>query len=62
MRVLAALYGALTAVVIAPFILVVLIVTGAGGEGRLATAGCATDANLAPILATIRTLESGGDY
>ena len=54
--------GVVMATLIASFVLVVLVVTGAGGDGRLATAACATDANLAPILATIRTIESGGDY
>lgn len=48
--------------VLLPFVVVVLVVTAAGGDGRLANAGCATDANLAPVLSTIRALESGGDY
>ena len=62
MKALAGLGTLVVATVIASFVLVVLIVTGAGGDGRRANAYCATDANLEPILATIRTLESGGDY
>ena len=62
MKLIASAGGVVMATLIASFILVVLVVTGAGGDGRLAAAACATDANLAPILATIRTIESGGDY
>lgn len=62
MKLFTATSASLLAAVITPFVLVVFIVTAAGGDGRLANAGCATDANLAPILATIRSLESGGDY
>jgi hypothetical protein len=62
MKLIASAGGVVMAMLIASFVLVVLVVTGAGGDGRLATAACATDANLAPILATIRTIESGGDY
>ena len=62
MKLVAAAVGVVLATLIASFVLVVLVVTGAGGDGRLATAACATDANLTPILATIRTIESGGDY
>ena len=61
MKIAAGLGAAMFAAVIAPFVVVILIVTGAS-TGGLANAGCATDANLAPILATIRTLESGGNY
>ena len=62
MKILGAAIVSAASAVTALFVLVVLVVTGAGGDGRLANAGCATDANLAPILATIRTLESRGDY
>ena len=62
MRSLAAGAALVVAMMAASFVLVMLIVTGAGGDGRLATAACATDANLAPMLVTIRTIESAGDY
>ena len=61
MRFVVAAAGLLAAALVAPFVLIVLIVTAAGGGGQFAAA-CVTDANLGPILATIRTLESGGDY
>lgn len=49
------------AVLLSPALLVGLLFMSLAG-GATANANCITDANLAPILATIRTLESGGDY
>jgi Transglycosylase-like domain len=51
----------LVLLVCAPFVVVLLALAGAGGTGQVA-AFCATDANLQPILATIRSVESAGEY
>ena len=45
----------------APLVVVLLAVAGAGGGGGPVSAFCATDDNMATILATIRTVESGGN-
>lgn len=50
-------------VLVSPLVLVgLLMIAVVGGAGPLANAHCVTDANLAPILATIRTVESANDY
>lgn len=52
--------GALLALLVAAPIVVLVGVSG--GTATSDAAICATDINLAPILTTIRDLESGGDY
>jgi hypothetical protein len=61
MKLIATAAGGLLVLLIAPLVVVLVAVTGSGTAGVVAGA-CATDTNLASILATIRAKESGGDY
>lgn len=60
MKVITAAFSAL--LLVAGGLVAVLVAIAGGGAATPVSAFCATDANLATILATIRTVESGDNY
>lgn len=61
-KVAGVIVGLFVTAVVAPVVLLVAMLSGGALGASIVSPWCITDANLGPVLATIRTLESGGDY